>query len=80
MDIQYKELEKKDAQSLMNLRLSVLATDPYSFSVSEDEEKQVSESVVGNAIDSYASSPDRIMLGAWKDNGQWGQVLPFAFI
>ena len=32
-------LNKSDAESLMKLRLSVLETDPYSFSVTEEEEK-----------------------------------------
>ena len=74
MDIQYKKLEKNDAQSLMSLRLSVLATDPYSFSVSEDEEKQVSKGAVERAIESYANSPDRIILGAWKNSELVGVV------
>ena len=74
MDIKYKQLEKKDARNLMGLRLSVLASDPYSFSVTEDEEKQASEGAIESAIDSYANSRDRLMLGAWEDNDLVGVV------
>jgi len=74
MNIQYKELEKNDARKLMNLRISVLNTDPYSFSITEDEETQASEEVVQSAIESYANSPNKIMLGAWMDKELVGVV------
>jgi len=67
MNVKYSELNISDAESLMKLRLSVLETDPYSFSVTEEEEKQTSLENVESAIESYKKSSYRVMLGAWED-------------
>jgi len=66
MNVTYGELKKNDAEELMRLRLSVLETDPYSFSVTEEEEKQANVKNVESAIESYRASNDRVMLGAWN--------------
>ena len=64
MGITYTELKKDDAEDLMRLRLSVLKTDPYSFSITEEEEKLASKNNIESAIESYRLSADRNMLGA----------------
>jgi len=66
MNVTYRELKQGDAESLIGLRLSVLETDPYSFSVTKEEEKQASLKNVESAIESYRASNDRVMLGAWN--------------
>jgi len=64
MGVTYIELKKDDAVDLMGLRLSVLRTDPYSFSVTEEEEKRASKNNIESVIESYRLSTDRKMLGA----------------
>lgn len=68
MDVTYTELKKDDADDLMRLRLSVLKTDPYSFSITEEEEKRASKNNIESAIESYRLSSDRKMLGARNGN------------
>jgi RimJ/RimL family protein N-acetyltransferase len=68
MNVTYRELDGGDTAALMGLRLSVMESDPFSFSVTADEEKTVEEGVVKSAVESYGESSDRVMLGAWNQS------------
>ena len=64
MSITYRELEGDDAGSLMKLRLSVMETDPFSFSLTQEEERKANKDGVRSAIERYRASANRLMLGA----------------
>ncbi len=66
MEITYRELKKYDAEDLMCLRLSVMNTDPYSFSISVEDERRIDKNNIEKAIESYGTSNDQQMLGAWN--------------
>ncbi len=67
MDVTYRELEKGDAESLINLRLSVIKSNPYSFSITEEEELKIGKGNIEEAVESYRASNERQMLGAFSD-------------
>jgi len=66
VEAEFRELDKDDAESLIALRLSVMKTNPYSFTISENEEKRTTKENIQRAIDSYASSSEKIMIGAFN--------------
>ena len=65
MSVTYKELVAEDAKSLIGLRLEVIETDPFSFSLTKQEELRTIEDVVREAIENYSQSSDQLILGAW---------------
>jgi ribosomal protein S18 acetylase RimI-like enzyme len=74
VDITYRQLQQQDATRLIQLRLAVLSANPYSFSITEDEERQASKGVIERVIDNHAKSEERQILGAWGDGDLLGVV------
>lgn len=66
IDVSFRKLDENDASLMKGLRLSVLKSDPGSFSISIDEEAKVSTESLAEVLAAYRSSPDRIVYGAFN--------------
>ena len=66
MDVTYSELSTEDAEALIKLRLSVMETNPYSFSVTKQEEIKTGKEIIRQVIHNYELSNERIIIGAWE--------------
>jgi len=63
----YRELTQSDAEAVVELRCSVLKSDPDTFSISIDEENSGSIYILKEVLATYHKAHDRIIVGAFGD-------------
>lgn len=66
-NVQYRDLIDTDAAAMRQLRLTVLRSDELAFSVSEQEETQVSSDMLASILNTYHTNNEQLIHGAFDD-------------